>query len=131
MRTRLLALLVLSIIIVIPGLIYWYFFRHQVATLIFSIPGEKFSIELAGTLNSKYLPLADKFLNFYRECDSVCEFAPIAPTQYAITMTSTGHSQILDNVILNTGETKYITYQLQSEVAIVPYNISPTGSQEL
>lgn len=125
MRARLFALFILLLLVGLPLLAYWYFFTDRIASVKITVPGgTHFSVELQWTLSSDWLPLADKFLVYHQDCDGLCEFSPIPPVVYSLTLTSTGKVTLEDTFVLKTGEKKSLSYMLNDDVAIREFTTS-------
>lgn len=64
MRARFLAILILIVLLVIPLGLYWYFFMSQTTLLtVRSFDKSTFELDISGTFDAEYLPLADRFLD--------------------------------------------------------------------
>lgn len=125
MRIRVLAGVILILFVWVPLSFYWYFFNQRISTILISSPETPiFSIRLEWTLSSSWLPLADKFLVYEQECYRSCQFWPIPPIHYGLTMTSTGYVDVQEDISLATGEKKEISLALHKDVKI----IDSTGS---
>ena len=119
MRARALAIIILCILVGVPLLLYWYFFTQKIASITIQVPENiPFTIDLQGTLSSSWLPLADKFLHFQETCTSSCTLSPIPPVKYSLVITSTGKVDIHDEFVLDSGNSKNITYNLESDIKI-------------
>lgn len=132
MRARLFALLILVLIIGIPAGIYWYFFTKNTASITVNVvSGENIHIKIAGTLDNENLPLADRLLEFEKDCGEVCVFSPVAPIRYTLTLTSPGKSIIQEDVIVGVGEDKTISYTLQDDIIITPLDVPILWSRQI
>lgn len=99
MRARLSALLFLVLMISIPGLVYWYFFMKNTASVEFIIAdGVEFTVVLDGNMQNESLPLADNLIHIERTCIGRCRIEPIAPIAYTLTLSSTGKTSISDTL---------------------------------
>jgi hypothetical protein len=132
MRSRLAALLILISLLAVPAWLYWYFFVSQVASVMISVPPWiPYRVLLAGTLDNKALPLADKLIRIERDCIWNCLLSPIAPIWYTLTLTSPGQRTITDDITLVTWESKSLSYVFQWESLIEPSPESPTGNSDI
>ncbi len=103
MRSRLFALLILILLVGLPLLGYWYFYRDQVSSIVFLSPSNSipYTVHLRGTLGFSFLPISDKIFEYQSTCTSSCIFSPVPPLQYSITITSTWMSTIEDEITVS------------------------------
>lgn len=106
MRSKILAIIILSSFLIIPGIFYWYFFHQNTSSVTFrtSESGVEFDILLSGTFEYTYLPIADKALVFHEKCQSECTLV-LPPVKYDVVLSSSGKEDIHENISLERGKT--------------------------
>lgn len=119
MRARVLAFVILLILLGIPSLLYWYFFSKQTSSFrVETNISSQIHVELQGTISDSFLPLADKFLVFQKDCLGVCEFSSIPPVEYKISVTAPGMIDMHDTQKVHPGESKKASYILHPELVV-------------
>lgn len=122
MNARIASILLLIIILGIPSGIYWYFFRSNTASIQVGVTNSDiFQVKLEWTLDNKYLPLADTFLEFQKECSRECIFSPIAPLHYTLTLSSSGKVTLIDEIEVGIWEDKLVNYTFQEDIEFIQY----------
>lgn len=113
MRTRIFAVVILFIFLIVPFIGYWYFFRQNTSVVTFSPedPDVSYTVVLRWNLDYKYLPLADKALIFEKECTGICDII-LPPVIYDLQITASGSEAITDSITLSLGEGKKYSFRL-------------------
>ncbi len=107
MRTRIIALIVLAMLIGIPTYLYWHYYKKNISSFIFLIDNnEPFTVSLVWRLEYRYFPLLDQVFHYKSTCTSSCIFTPIPPLIYDLRISTPWREDIVDRVVLKTGESK-------------------------
>ncbi len=111
MKPRTIALIIFILLILLPLVLYWYFYKSKVTSIIFeNITDVSYTINLKGAFKYKYFPLLDQAFSYQSTCTKSCIFSPIPPLEYSLTITSTGSEEISDTLISKPGDS--IKYQV-------------------
>jgi hypothetical protein len=81
-----------------------------------------FSVDMKGSLSYKFLPLADKFLEFHKECHTTCTIWPLPPAQYDITLSSSGNIDTYSSIQLLVWSWYTLRYEILSGLTINQIN---------
>lgn len=85
MKIRLIALVILIVLIGGPAYLYWYFVTTNISSLTITTDVETpFRLDIQGTFDYHYLPLADKLIEYHIDCQRYCSISPIPPAIYTI-----------------------------------------------
>ena len=124
MKPRTIAIIILTILILLPIFLYWYFYKSKVTSIIFENDSEaNYTIYLKGTFKYKYFPLLDKAFSYQSTCKKSCIFSPVPPLEYNLTISSTGSEEISGTLTPEAGES------LKYQVHFIPSLIfTPFGS---
>jgi hypothetical protein len=113
MRPRFLALLILGIFTLLPGTLYWYFYRENISAIIFKNPQNiNYRVRLEGRFSLSYFPLLDRVFVYESLCRDACIFSPLPPLRYELTLMSSGRVTVTDSIELDSGETKKYIFKL-------------------
>lgn len=113
MKARFIAVLILLVLIGLPILGYWYFFRANISSVQILVgSGVTAEISLRGALSYGWLPLADKALEYNKTCNEICEFSPILPTKYSLHISAENFANFSDNFSIKNGEKIIKNYSL-------------------
>ncbi len=118
MRTRIIAFVFLMAALALPLFLYWYFMVREESTLAF-IPSDSnasYTVKLKWTLNYSLLPLADKFLEFKKECRGECTLWPLPPVDYEVSITSTGNMSVVQTRTVVWGSHESISFEILPDI---------------
>lgn len=107
MRSRIFALIILLILIALPLFLYWYFFIKNTSGVHIILNADSpATIKLSGTFSNSWFPMLDRALFFEKKCQKTCEFSPIAPANYQISVDfGQNFEPIYENFSLENGKT--------------------------
>jgi hypothetical protein len=119
MRARIFALVILTLLVIIPVWLYYHFTVSQIASVeIRTSSGSVFSVNMVGSWGIDGLPLADRALVYHEDCVSSCTISPVLPARYTLALTSSGHITIHETLSVNTAEQVSLQYILQDDIVI-------------
>ena len=116
MRSRIFAIIILIIFLVIPISLYWFFTTQKISSVTIIVSwASQFWVKIDGTFALDGLPLADSVLSYEKECVEICEITPVLPAIYQIVVSASWKSLIEDSIVLNTGEKIKRQYQMHDD----------------
>ena len=129
MRSRTLASIILILLLIIPGIFYWYFFHTNASSITFQFPatGEEYNLLLEGTLEYSYLPLADKMLIFRERCKDTCTLT-VPPSNYTLTITSVWIDDIWDVIRIDFSAKQVYPVQVNKKFNYSSYTLEPVDT---
>ena len=131
MRSRILAIIILIIFLVIPILLYWFFTTQKISSVTITVSwASQFLVKIDGTFGLDGLPLADSVLTYEKECIEICEITPVLPAIYQIVMSASWKSLIEDSIILNAGEKVTRQYVMHDDFSFTKVTTLPSSNLE-
>ncbi len=90
-------------------------------------------MQLKGTFSYGWLPLADRVLDFQKECETTCFFGPISPANYTMTISAENFSTWTEDFTLNSGSkiTKNISLTKTTSLEKVTLSVPLTEDEKI
>ncbi len=120
-RPRVLAVIVLTLLVIVPGTLYYLFMMKKTSGLTVLLSSERdqeITVSIRSQLTKSWLPLLDRAFSYEKKCTGKCAFDMLPPAEYSVHIEQDGSQPIQDTVFIEPGQKKEISYSLVPHIRL-------------